>query len=136
VALGSGVLVAAGSTGFLIFNASKESDAESKYDAEAQKHEPGGSCDPDQGLQTAECRTRLSLALDDLKSIRDREKFGWIGLGTGAAVAALGVYLLVSNDDPDRYEPGPESEAIGKLRILPHAGPIPGGFGLGVVGAF
>lgn len=136
VAVGGGALVAAGSVGFLIFNASEESDAESKYDAEALKHEPGGSCDPDQGLQTDECRTRLGLALDDLKSIRDREKFGWIGLGTGAAVAALGVYLLVSNDDPDRYEPGPESEAIGKLRILPHAGPIPGGFTLGMVGSF
>jgi hypothetical protein len=74
--------------------------------------------------------------LDDLKSIRSREKFGWIGLGSGAAVAALGAYLLISNDDPDRYEPGEASEAIAGVRVLPTPMSVEKGFGLGVVGQF
>jgi hypothetical protein len=90
VALGGGAVIAGGSVGFLIYNAGAESDANDTYESEADKHEPGGSCDPDLGLQTDACRKSLELSLDDLKSIRSREKFGWIGLGTGVAVAALG----------------------------------------------
>jgi hypothetical protein len=120
----------------LIYNMNAESEASNDYDAAAAQHEPGGSCDPGQGLQTEECRVRLSLALDDLKSVRDREKFGWIGLGTGVAAAAFGAYLLISNDDPDRYEPGPESEAIARVRAWPVGFAMKGGLGFGVVGSF
>lgn len=136
VAVGGGAAIALGSAGFLIWNGVKESDAEDHFDTEADKHEAGGECDPATGNQTDECRTRLALALDDLDSVRGREKFGWIGLGVGGAAAAFGAFLLISNDDPERYEPSRESDVFGKLRVTPMGFTTKNGGGFGVIGSF
>ena len=78
--------------------------------------------------------SQLKSALADLEDVRSREKFGWIGAGVGAAVAGLGVVLLVTNDDPNRYEPRPESDVFGRLRLTPTAWFDASGGGLGLTG--
>jgi hypothetical protein len=136
VAVGGGAAIAVGSAAFLIVNGRKESDAESDFDAEADKHEPGGECDPGSGNQTDECKKRLELALSDLEDVRGREKFGWIGLGVGGVAAAFGAYLLISNDDPERYEPSRESDVFGRLRVTPVGWTSQSGGGVGLIGSF
>jgi hypothetical protein len=136
VAVGGGAVIALGGAGFLIWNGAKESDAEKDFDTEADKHEPGGECDAATGNQTDECKKRLELALADLEDVRAREKFGWIGLGVGAAAAAFGAFLLISNDDPERYEPSRESDVFGRLRVAPVGWTAKGGGGFGVIGSF
>ena len=136
VATGTGAALTLGSVGFLLVNASEESDAEEHFDEEAAKQEPGGECDRAGGMQTDACLQALELALDDLESIRSREKFGWIGLGVGVAATALGVTLLFTNDDPDRYEPRPESDVFGRLRLVPHGWVGKGEGGAGISGRF
>jgi hypothetical protein len=120
----------------LIVNAGAESDAEELFDEEAAKQEPGGECDRAGGMQTDACLQALELALDDLESVRSREKFGWIGLGVGVAATALGVTLLLTNDDPDRYEPRPESDVFGRLKLVPIAWVGKGSGGGGITGRF
>lgn len=136
VAVGGGAAIALGSAAFLLVNGKQESDAESDFDTEADKHEPGGECDAATGNQTDECKKRLDLALEDLEDVRGREKFGWIGLGVGGAAAAFGAYLLLSNDDPERYEPSRESDVFGRLRVTPVGWTSRNGGGIGVIGSF
>jgi hypothetical protein len=138
VSIGAGAAFTLGAAGFLAWNASAESHAKAMFDAEALSNEKGrgGACDPELMSQDAACLEALQLSLADLKSVRSREKFGWIGGGVGLSVAALGVVLLVLNDDPNRYEPRPESDVFGGLSLAPSAWLGPGQGGLGLAGAF
>ncbi len=119
IAVGTGATVTAASLGFALWNLGEESNAEKRFNAEADKQGPGGECDREAGMQTQSCVKALQLALDDLDSIRSRQKYGWIGAGAGVAIAGLGVTLLLTNDDPDRYEPRPESDVFGRLELVP-----------------
>jgi hypothetical protein len=136
VATGAGAAITLGSFGFLLWNTSAESDAEDDFDAEAAKQGPGGECDRAAGMQSDECLQALELALDDLESIRSREKFGWIGVGVGAAAIGAGVTLLLTNDDPDRYEPRPESDVFGRLELVPYGWIGRGTGGAAIAGRF
>lgn len=119
VGVASGALVAGGSVGFVLWNQGQISDAESEFDRVADSFDSGGACDRNTGQDSAGCREELRLALDDLDSKRGRTKFGWIGLGVGVAMSGLGAYLLLSGDDPDRYEPDLEQDPYAKLPVLP-----------------
>ena len=123
VSVGAGSLFALGGGGFLIWNAGKKSDRERQFAAEAAKHEPGegGECDPARGDQTETCVVALEIALSNLESARGRDAFGWVGIGVGAAALGTGVFLLLSGNDPHRYEPKAESDVFGRLRLRPHA---------------
>jgi len=134
VSLGTGVAIAAAGVAFVFVNKSAENDKKTEFDRQAARNGPGGDCDKDAGEQTATCVKQLNQALADLEDVRSREKFGWIGAGVGAAVAGLGVVLLVTNDDPNRYEPRPESDVFGQLRLTPTA--WFGGGGLALSGSF
>lgn len=119
VGVAGGALVAGGSVGFVLWNQGEISDAESEFDRVADSFDSGGTCDRNIGLDGDACREELRLALDDLDSERGRTKFGWIGLGVGVAMSAVGVYLLLSGDDPDRYEPDLEQDPYAELPLLP-----------------
>jgi len=114
----SGALLVAGSAGFLWYNDGQKSEKESAFDAQVARSEPGEDCDP-QGIQAATCRTELQIALDDLERTRQRDVYGWVGLGVGAAALAVGLYLLLGNDDPDRYAPKPLSDVYARRRPIP-----------------
>jgi hypothetical protein len=134
VSLGAGAVLAAGGVTFVLLNKSQESDKKETFDDEAARNGPGGDCDRDAGRQTPACIRSLNLALEELKDVRSREKFGWIGAGVGAAALGLGAVLLFTNDDPNRYEPRPESDVFGRLNLRPTAWVYPNGGGLGLVG--
>jgi hypothetical protein len=115
VSVGGGGAALIGSGLFLLVNRSNEQDAEQKFDEIADTFENGGRCDKSAGGGGDACDLELELALDDLTSVRSRYKFGLVGLGVGAAAVGFGAFLLLSNDDPDRYEPKPESDVFGSL---------------------
>ncbi len=131
VSVGSGAVLMAGSTGYLIWNSSQVSDAQQKFDALVER----GSCRDRIGMQDV-CETELNLAFTRLDDAQSQTKFGWIGMGVGAAATGFGAFLLLSNDDPNRYEPKADSDVFGSLRATPVAWAIPGAWGAGVVGSF
>jgi hypothetical protein len=135
IAVGAGSAIGLGGGGFLLWNQGEKNDAKDAFDAEAAKHEEGGECDPD-GLQDQECEVALRQALEDLDEKRKRDAFGWVGVGVGAAALGTGVVLLLTSDDPDRYEPRPESDVFGRVELWPRAWVSPGGGGVGMVGRF
>jgi hypothetical protein len=132
VATSGGVLVAGGSVGFLVWNSSEESTAKRRFDEETAK----GQCINRVDVSAAECEATLKVRLDKLTEVRGQTKFGFIGLGVGLASAALGTYLLVSNDDPARYEPKAESDVFGSLEAVPSAWVTADSIGLALSGRF
>jgi hypothetical protein len=135
IATGAGVLLAGGGAGFLIWNSGQKSDKKEAFDAQAARHNPGGDCDPTM-VQMPTCNLELQLALDNLDKARKRDVFGIAGLIAGGAAIGTGLVLLIGNDDPDRYEPKPESDVFSSVRVTPSAWVTPGGSGVGLVATF
>jgi hypothetical protein len=101
---------------------------------------PGGTCQPgSEGkspVSTPACVEELRIRLSALEDARGRDKFGWIGVGLGAAMIGTGAVLLLTANDPDRYEPKKESDVFARARALPIAWVTPGNAGFGLVGEF
>jgi hypothetical protein len=134
ISVGAGAAIAAGGGVFLIVNRANESDKKEIFDEELARNSDGGDCDPAAGDQTPACERALNTALRNLKDVRDREKFGWIGVGVGAAAIGVGAILLLTNDDPNRYEPRPESDVFGNLNLQPTAWYTGNAGGIGLAG--
>lgn len=116
--IGAGATLAAAGTAFLLYNHGAKQDAEETFAAEEARFESGGECDP-ATEQAPGCTEALHGALDELVATRDRDIYGVIGLGAGAALLGVGAVLLVTGDDPDRYELRPESDVFGRLQLTP-----------------
>lgn len=116
VALAGGGLVTAGSAGFLIWNQGQKNEAERDFDEFASEVEslPNGTCDTDL------CEEKLGILADELDARRQRDVYGWIGVGVGAVSLGLGAFLLVRSPDPGRYDPKPESDVFGALELRLH----------------
>jgi hypothetical protein len=134
---GAGAVLALGGTGFLIWNAGQKSEKEEAFDALIYESEPGSErrCDP-MSTADASCQVEREIALQELDDARSRDVYGWIGVGVGAAALGLGVVLVVTGNDPNRYEPRPESDVFGRLRLEPVGYAGPGGALAGLRGAF
>lgn len=113
-----GAAVASGATGYLLWNSKQKSDAKAEFDAQVARAEPGGDCDP-KGIQQPTCDIELAVALEHLEATRDRDVYGWVGAGAGIAALGLGLYLVLGNDDPERYSPKPSSDVFGRIHWKP-----------------
>lgn len=114
VALGGGALVTGASVGFLLWNQGQKNDAEDAFDTRAEQIEngPTGAC-------TSElCERELGILVDELDARRQRDAFGWVGVGVGALALGTGVVLFATGPDPGRYEPKPDSDVFGKLAFF------------------
>lgn len=131
---GVGAALAISGVVFLVLNSAEEADKKSAFDAEAAKQSEGGECDKFAGRQTKACVRGLEIALSELETVRKREVFGWVGLGVGGAALAGGVALLLTADDPAKYEPSSESNVFGRLELDVSVSPQ-GGF-VGVASHF
>ena len=116
----------AGGVTFLLLNKSDQSKKEDAFQAQLARHATGGECDVTTQVPP-DCENGVQITLDALSSSRSREKYGWITAGVGAAGLGLGIVLLLTNDDPNRYEPKPESDVFGRLELLPLVLPGTGG---------
>ncbi len=111
--LAGGGLVTAGSAGFLIWNQGQKNEAEREFDEFASEVEslPNGTCDTDL------CEDKLGILADELDARRQRDVYGWIGVGVGAVSLGLGAFFLARSPDPSRYDPKPESDVFGALEL-------------------
>lgn len=112
IAFGAGAAVTAGSAAFLIWNHAEKQDAERAFDAYTSEiNATGGEC------RTPECDDILNILVDDLDAKRDRDVYGWVGVGIGAAAIGAGVLLYTLGDDPARYDPSEESDVFASLGV-------------------
>jgi hypothetical protein len=137
ITLGGGVAVTGASVGFHFWNKGKENDAKKKFNAYAASFDPGKECDQAGVVQLPgdTCNVRLDLAEDDLKKIRGRYVIGYVGMGVGVAAIALGTVLIVTGDDPGKYDKKPSADGLGKTWFLAPA-PLPNGGGITALGVF
>lgn len=123
-------------TGYLIWNKGKKDDALSDADlAKSNRDRKVGVCAT--GTQQGnpdECNRQVDVALEIYDNARSRDVFGWVTVGVGAAALATGTVLLLTGDDPHRYEL--ERPEIAKPRVLPTLFRDGKSTGLGVVGWF
>jgi hypothetical protein len=64
----------------------------------------GLQCDPSRQIDVAACNALLANANQRINDANTKMTIGYIVGGVGAAVAITGGILLLTNDDPDRYE--------------------------------
>ena len=126
IATGAGGALLAGGVTFIVLNKGDQSTKEDAFQAQVKRHATGGECDVTTQVP-ADCKDGAQITLDALTASRAKEKYGWITAGVGAAGLGLGLVLLLTNDDPNRYEPKPESDVFGSLHLLPLLVPGTGG---------
>ena len=148
VSLVAGVVVAAGGTGLVIFDAQQRSDGNSALGAlQAQsKFGSGEACDSGQDFTalTQRCTVPRLAASSKVSDANVRDDFGWPAIGIGAAAAVLGVVLFATADDPHRYDQPEGSAASARraersawpARAMPIIWSAPGGGGAALVGTF
>jgi hypothetical protein len=85
--------------------------------------------------QVAECETALSPADDRYNEHKTIQNLGLVALGVGVVAAGVGAALLLTGDDPARYDRAPRDlEARGGVTLAGWA--EPGRGGLALTGAF
>lgn len=132
-----GVAVAAAGGGLLFYNASqrkKNSSALDSYDYEPASKTSGRCVYNGETHALSFCEAGIESLLDDNDRLKQRDFYGYLVLGLGAATAATGVVLLALGDDPHRYDrfriDSPYGRRGPSLRLV--AGPG----ALGVAGSF
>ena len=111
-ALVSGAVVAGGSAGLALWSNSKLPPVEDNLALVKKDYVPGsnGSCDPNQGLNDQKkmvCDQRLGNAQDQVDKYRNLRLGGIIGAAAGAALAGVGVtLLLMAPAEPESDERG------------------------------
>lgn len=127
---GVGLAALGGGVAYIAYNASDVSRKQSLFDEAFENFEEcsrAGTCRPtDEEVAT--------ITQSDLDQARGFTPIGYALGGVGLAGVGVGVALLVFGDDPGRYEPKPESDVFGALRIAPWG--APGGAGFSLSGRF
>jgi PEGA domain len=136
VATATGLAIAGGSVGFLVWNAGQQNaaqnDANRLHTAETNSTDP---CNYKAGTNLSQCNQQIAQDNTDAASDGNRAYVGYVGVGIGAAATLFGLYLLFSNDDPHRYDPKDKASAAGDP-LVPFGWRAPGGGGLGLGGTF
>ncbi len=139
IGIASGVLIAGGGTTLSVLSSSDKSAANSElakyqslYDSSQAPCDWRGGYLPD---GKAACVKLQADAQSKLDSAQTLSTLGYVGIGVGGAVAISGFVLLVTGQDPDRYEhSGAKASAASPSRRLALV-PGPGnkiGYGLRV----
>jgi tetratricopeptide (TPR) repeat protein len=136
IGIGGGLALAGGGTGFLVYNSSAKTDARADYDAAVGRlRREEGVCDTRGTSGDAKaCNDAVLAAQDKLDSAKGRDVIGYIGIGVGAAVTGLGLYFLLTGDNPSKYDKKPQTDVLGSL--TPRFAVGPGSAALAVSGIF
>jgi len=138
IGIAGGLALAAGGVGYLALNVGPKSDALAARDAKvAQRMNMVGVCDTMTTTGDADqCNKQVDDAQDHLNSVKARDVIGYIGIGIGGAAAALGVFWLVTGDDPHRYDRKPAGSGEMSRILMPTFGLARGSGMVSVSGTF
>jgi hypothetical protein len=129
-------VLAATGVGFLAYNASVQSDLDTRVQQFNDSTLPGHGCDLSSATQPIVDACNATRA--DVQSRQDaqslRRTLGWGGVGVGVIAIGTGVVLLLTGDDPKKYD-RPQSDDV-FAHMKPTLTVAPGGGVLGVSGAF
>jgi hypothetical protein len=139
IVTGAGAALAVGSTVYVIGNRGSVNSAQTQFDSITARSVKGSGqdCDPSGGHATLtgdECLALYDSASSRLDDAHLRQNLGIAGIGVGAAAAVIGVVLLVTGDDPHRYDHEPAARLL--PRAIPFATWTPAGSSFGLQGTF
>jgi hypothetical protein len=138
VSLIGGAVLVGGGVGLVVYDANQRSSGHSTINGLVAKNSLGQICDPGQLTTVLEqnCLDPISVANTKINDANTRDYAGWSAVGLGAAAVALGVTLLVTGDDPHKYDrQAPDAEKAG-ARVVPTLWTARGGGGAAIVGSF
>lgn len=104
VALATGVVVAGAATGFTVITLGKIDDAKSERDKIDAMYLPGQRCDPKDLGPHDQCDFERSNAYQKVDDQTTKRNIGLAGIGVGAAALVTGAILLLTNDDPHKFD--------------------------------
>jgi hypothetical protein len=132
-----GAALTAGAATLVALNRAPLGDAEAEIARLRPMFEPTQYCSMS-GTSTGnhyddpECKGALDAADENANLHRNLQTMGLIGMGVGVVAAGVGAVLLLTGDDPDRYDrTAPERE-----RLTASGWVGRGGGGLGLAGTF
>jgi len=135
-----GAVVLGGGVGLIAYDAGQRSDGDSARNALLSKNVKGSMdvCDPglEASLRQIRCLDPVNTATAKVNGANTRDIAGWTGVGIGAASVALGITLLVLDDDPHKYDDAHPNAAGTPVRAFPTLWSTPGGGGGSLVGSF
>jgi len=105
--MGLGVLLGAAGGIYYALNEQDVNDAEEAYDeiVYVSEEHSGRACDVfDPDIDRAACESALDSRWNELEDKKSNRLFGYIGMGTGAALIGTGVVLLIISDSPSKYD--------------------------------
>lgn len=104
--------------------------------ASTKREQMLGNCATTTAMGNAEaCNAEVNDAQDRLNSASARDAIGYIGIGVGGAALGLGLYWLLTGDDPQRYDRKPVANEVARS-LVPAFSVAPRGATLSVEGRF
>jgi hypothetical protein len=139
VTIGAGAALATGGLVLAVVEQRRVAGAQSDLDAVNAdfKWMSGRTCDHSIEIQSevsASCDARLNDANSQLSDIKTLRTVGAVTAGVGAAALATGVALLLTGDDPHKYDERPSDLRGIAWRVVPSTQLE--GLGVSVVGTF
>jgi hypothetical protein len=124
VTLGVGAAVAAGGVTLALLEQSQLPGAQSAFDAAVADLKPGQPCDSSGFVaDPAACKAKVNDAAAKVDSLGTARTVGWVVAGVGGAVMVVGAALLLTGDDPHKYDERPTDRLFGGWRVVPQIGP-------------
>jgi hypothetical protein len=134
-----GAAIAGGGAALFVIGSGQKSDGEdanAEVDRKLDANEP--PCDHKSGFAAEadgtayQCDQARSAAESKVSSGKTKTTLGVVGMGVGGAVAVTGLVLLLTGDDPNKYERSAARRSGPRFALLPG----PGEVGLGLGGTF
>jgi hypothetical protein len=135
-----GAVIGGGGAAYLAMNSTPKSDALNEYNtifSQAQSNTGPAVCHLKEATGSPDqCNALVQDASTHYNSVKSRDVVGFVGIGVGGAVLVTGVVLLLTGDDPSKYE-RPATRALGRAPG-PKVGwaPGPGDIGTGLSVSF
>jgi hypothetical protein len=137
LATGAGLALALGGGGLAIWSQQSLPELERRLDEAARNYSlhSGRDCDGATDLTPtmhAVCQMRIDEADMQLSNRTLLRNLSAVGAGVGLAAAATGLYLLLTNDDPHRYDRPTGHASTSTLTFVPSTWIHAGGAGAGL----
>lgn len=126
VTLGTGLAIAAGGAVLALVEQNSLKAARSDLDAVNAEwaNKGGGVCDPATDLKSMQaiCDARLNDATARVHNLQTMQTVGIVAAGAGGAIFLTGVVLLVTGDNPHKYDEKPPDPLFAGWKVAPQPG--------------